>query len=133
MSTKEITLLGQYIKDLSFENPMAPNLPTQDINPTINLDVNANYLDLKNDNHEVNLKIKSTAYIDKSALFIIELQYAGLIKSAVKNEEDKKNLIISSSYLLFPYARSIISNITMEGGFKPFVIQPIKFEKMYQK
>ena len=54
MYTKEITLLGQYIKDLSFENPMAPNLPSQDINPTINLDVNANYLDLKNDNHEVN-------------------------------------------------------------------------------
>ena len=133
MSTKEITLLGQYIKDFSFENPMAPNLPTQDINPTINLDVNTNYLDLKNDNHEVNLKIKSTAYIDKSALFIIELQYAGLIKSTVKNEKDKQNLIISGSYLLFPYARSIISNITMEGGFKPFVIQPIKFEKMYQK
>ena len=132
MSTKEITLLGQYIKDLSFENPMAPNLPTQDINPTINLDVNANYLDLKNDNHEINLKIKSTAYIDKSALFIIELQYAGLIKSAVKNEKDKKNLIISGSYLLFPYARSIISNITMEGGFKPFVIQPIKFENMFK-
>ncbi len=133
MLTKEITLLGQYIKDLSFENPMAPNLPSQDINPTINLDVNANYLDLKNDNHEVNLKIKSTASIDKSAIFIIELQYAGLIKSTVKNEEDKKNLIISSSYLLFPYARSIISNITMEGGFKPFVIQPIKFETMFQK
>ena len=133
MSPKEITLLGQYIKDLSFENPMAPNLPSQDINPTINLDVNANYLDLKNDNHEVNLKIKSTAYIDKSALFIIELQYAGLIKSTIKNEKDKQNLIISGSYLLFPYARSIISNITMEGGFKPFVIQPIKFEKMFKK
>ena len=86
MLTKEITILGQYIKDLSFENPMAPNLPSQDINPTINLDVNANYLDLKNDNHEVNLKIKSTAYIDKSALFIIELQYAGLIKSTIKND-----------------------------------------------
>ena len=133
MSTKEITLLGQYIKDLSFENPMAPNLPSQDINPTINLDVNANYLDFKNDNHEVNLKIKSTAFIDKSALFIIELQYAGLMKSAIKNEKDKQNLIISGSYLLFPYARSVISNITMEGGFKPFVIQPIKFEKMFKK
>ena len=133
MYTKEITLLGQYIKDLSFENPMAPNLPSQEINPTINLDVNATYLDLKNDNHEVNLKIKSTASIDKSALFIIELQYAGVIKSEIKSEEDKKNLIINGSYLLFPYARSIISNITMEGGFKPFVIQPIKFENMFQK
>ena len=133
MFTKEITLLGQYIKDLSFENPLAPNLPSQEINPTINLDVNATYLDLKNDNHEVNLKIKSNASIDKSTLFIIELQYAGIIKSEIKDEEDKKNLIIGGSYLLFPYARSIISNTTMEGGFKPFVIQPIKFENMFQK
>ena len=129
----EITLIAQYIKDFSFENPMAPNLPAEDKNPTVNLDVNTTYLDLKNDNHEVNLKIKSSASINKNTLFIIELQYAGLIKSILKNEEDKKNLIVAGSYLLFPFARSIISNITMEGGFKPFVIQPIKFENMFQK
>tara|TARA_B100000035_G_C20697442_1_gene421168 strand:- start:131 stop:532 length:402 start_codon:yes stop_codon:yes gene_type:complete len=132
MTVKEITLLGQYIKDLSFENPMAPNLPSPDINPKINLDVNTTYLDFKNDKHEVNLKIKSTATIEDNTLFILEIQYAGLIKSELKNEEDKKNLIITGSYLLFPYARSIISNITMEGGFKPFVIQPIKFENMFK-
>ena len=112
---------------------MAPNLPSQNKNPTVNLDINTTYLDLKNDNHEINLKIKSTASIDKDTIFIIELQYAGLIKTIIKNEEDKKKLIISGSYLLFPYARSIISNITMEGGFKPLVIQPIEFENMFQK
>ena len=133
MKINDITLMGQYIKDLSFENPMAPNLPSPDKNPTINLDVNANYLDLKKDNHEINLKIKSIASINKKTLFIIELQYAGLIKASLKNEEDKKNLIISGSYLLFPFARSIITNVTIEGGFKPFIIQPIKFEKMFQK
>ena len=133
MQNDPITLLGQYIKDLSFENPMAPNLPPSDKNPTINLDVNTFYSDLKNDNHEINLKIKSTASIDENTIFIIELQYAGLIKSVLKNEQDKKNLIVSGSYLLFPFARSIVSNITMEGGFKPFVIQPIKFENMFQK
>ena len=90
-------------------------------------------IDLKDDNHEINLKISSTASIDKDILFALELQYAGLIKAIVKNEEDKKKLIISGSYLLFPYARSIISNITMEGGFKPLVIQPIEFENMFQK
>ena len=46
---------------------------------------------------------------------------------------DKKKLIISGSYLLFPFARSIISNITMEGGFKPLVIQPIEFENIFKK
>ncbi len=130
----EITLMGQYIKDLSFENPMAPNLPKPNVNPIVNLDVNTSYLDLKKNNHEINLKIKSTASInDKDTLFIIELQYAGIIKATLKNEEDKKNLIISGSYMLFPFARSIITNVTMEGGFKPFIIQPIKFENMFQK
>ena len=133
MINNEITLQAQYIKDLSFENPMAPNLPKQNINPTVNLDVNTNYLDLKNDNHEINLKIKTTASIEKDTLFIIELQYAGLVKTILKNEDDKRNLIVSGSYLLFPFARSIISNITIEGGFKPFMIQPIKFENMSQK
>ena len=133
MEMNDITLLGQYIKDLSFENPMAPNLPPPDKNPTVNLDVNSSYLDLKNNNHEVNLKIRSSASIENKTLFIIELQYAGLIKSVLKNDVDKKNLIISGSYLLFPFARSIISNVTMEGGFKPFVIQPIKFEDMVKK
>ena len=133
MKSSEITLIGQYIKDLSFENPMAPNLPSQNKNPTVDLDINTTYLNLKNNIHEVNLKIKSTASIEKDAIFIIELQYAGLIKSIIKNEEDKKKLIISGSYLLFPYARSIISNITMEGGFKPLVIQPIDFDNMSQK
>ena len=133
MKINEIKLIGQYIKDLSFENPMAPNLPSQNKNPTVNLDINTTYLDLKNNNHEVNLKIRSSASIDKDTMFVIELQYAGLIKTIITNEEDKKNLIITGSYLLFPYARSIISNITMEGGFKPLVIQPIEFENMFQK
>tara|TARA_B100000242_G_C42964280_1_gene447295 strand:+ start:165 stop:566 length:402 start_codon:yes stop_codon:yes gene_type:complete len=133
MKSNEITLLSQYIKDFSFENPMAPNLPSQDKNPVVDLDINTTYYDLKNDNHEINLKIKSTATIDNSTLFIIELQYAGIIKSKLKNDKDKRNLVISGSYLLFPFARSIITNITMEGGFKPLVIQPIEFEKMSLK
>ena len=133
MKISEITLIGQYIKDLSFENPMAHNLPSQNKNTTVNLDINTTYLDLKNSNHEVNLKVKSTASIEKDTIFVIELQYAGIIKYIVKNDDDKKKLIISGSYLLFPYARSIISNITMEGGFKPLVIQPIKFENMFKK
>ena len=133
MKSNEIKLLGQYVKDLSFENPMAPNLPSQDKNPNVNFDINTTYLDLKNDNHEITLKIKSLATVDKDTLFIIELQYAGILKHVLSNEKDKKKLIVSGSYLLFPFARSIITNITMEGGFRPLIIQPIEFEKMFKK
>ena len=67
---------------------------------------------------------------DYSAYFMSLNRGKESIALNLKNEDDKKTLIISSSYLLFPYARSVISNITMEGGFKPLVIQPIEFEKM---
>ena len=133
MIKNEISIIGQYIKDLSFENPIAPNMPSQNINQTVKLDINANYLDLNKDNHEINLIIKSSASIDEDTIFIIELQYAGIFKATLQNEQDKKNLIVSGSYLLFPFARSIISNITVDSGFKPFIIQPIKFENMFQK
>ena len=49
MRSSEITLIGQYIKDLSFENPMSPNLPSKSKNPSVNLDINTTYLDLKKD------------------------------------------------------------------------------------
>ena len=133
MKKNDISFVGQYIKDLSFENPMAPNFPPQNKNPKVNLDVNTTYLDLKNNNHEVNLRIKCTATVDSNTLFIIELQYAGLIKADLENDEDKKNLIISGSYFLFPFARSIITSITIDGGFKPFIMQPIKFENVFKK
>ena len=133
MITNNLTLLGQYIKDLSFENPIAPNLPSQNKNPNVSLDVNSTYLNLNNNNHEINLKIKCNASIGKETLFIIELQYAGLIKAVLNDELEKKNLIISGSYLLFPFARSIITNTTMDGGFKPLTIQPIKFENMFKE
>ena len=133
MKNNEIKVIRQYIKDLSFENPLAPNMSTQDENPYVNLDINAIYKDLKNDHHEINLKVKSVASFKKVTLFIIELQYAGLFVTKIKDEKEKKNLIISSSYLLFPFARNIINNITMEGGFKSLMIQPIKFENIFQK
>lgn len=133
MKNSEVKVIRQYIKDLSFENPMAPSMPTKDENPSINLDINTIYKELKNEHHEINLKIKSTASYKDVTLFIIELQYAGLFIAKLKDEEEKKSLIISSSYLLFPFARTIINNITMEGGFKSLMIQPIKFENIFQK
>ena len=68
MKSSAITLIGQYIKDLSFENPMAPNLPSQNKNPTVDLNINTTYLDLKNNNHEI-----WTFYSDLNWFWLINL------------------------------------------------------------
>ena len=128
-----LTLLGQYVKDLSFENPNSPKLPKLENSPKIELDVNSEYLDLSKNKHEINLKIKISATVKSTVLFILELQYAGFFECNIKNEIDKKRFIVTGSGLLFPFARSMISNITMEGGFKPLILQPINFETLFKK
>ena len=128
-----LTLLGQYIKDLSFENPNSPKLPKLEESPSIELDINSEYLDLKKNRHEINLKIKIKANVKDNILFILELQYAGFFECKIQSEKDKKRFIVTASTLLFPFTRSLISSITMEGGFKPLILQPINFETLFKK
>ena len=128
-----LTLHGQYIKDLSFENPNSPKLPKLNDNPKIELDINSEYLDLKKNMHEINLKTKVNASVKSNVLFILELQYAGFFECNINNDTEKKRFIVTGSTLLFPFTRSLISNITMEGGFKPLILQPINFESLFKK
>ena len=128
-----LTLHGQYIKDLSFENPNSPRLPKLTDNPKIELDINSEYLDLKKNMHEINLKTKVNASVEKNILFMLELHYAGFFECNIKNDIEKKRFIVSGCSLLFPFTRSLISNITMEGGFKPLILQPINFETLFKK
>ena len=128
-----LTLHGQHIKDLSFENPNSHKLPKLKEAPKIELDVKSEYLDLKKDMHELNLKIKVNASIEDKILFILELQYAGFFECKIKDDSEKKRFIVTGSSLLFPFARSLISNITMEGGFKPLILQPINFETLFKE
>lgn len=128
-----LTLHGQNIKDLSFENPNSHKLTKLNEAPKIELDVKSEYQDLKKDMHELNLKTKINASVENKVLFILELQYAGFFECKIKNDPEKRQFIITGSSLLFPFARSLISNITMEGGFKPLILQPINFETLFKK
>ena len=65
----------------------------------------------------------------------MELAYAGLFSLpdiSLNNDEEKKIMLIEAPQLLFPYARSIVSNVTRDGGFMPLIIQPIDFDLLYE-
>ena len=90
-----LTLHGQHIKDLSFENPNSHKLPKLKEALKIELDVKSEYLDLKKDMHELNLKIKVNASIEDKILFILELQYAGFFECKIKDDSEKKSGLLS--------------------------------------
>ncbi|AHC73257.1 protein-export chaperone SecB [Candidatus Endolissoclinum faulkneri L5] len=133
----QLNISAQYIKDFSFENPRAPtSLKLQHLQPSIkvNVDVEANKIYNNEEIFEVILKIRANAKTLESPLFLADLSYAGIFKLQKIEKTDTKTLLLTECpRLLFPFAREILANTTINGGFPPLVIQPIDFSAMYQQ
>ncbi|MGB3503162.1 MAG: protein-export chaperone SecB [Mesorhizobium sp.] len=130
-----LNILAQYVKDLSFENPGAPNsLRGRDTNPGININVNVNANPLSDSEFDVNLTINAKAGTDKDVLFNVELVYGGVFRVAgFPQEHTLPILFIECPRILFPFARQIIAECTRNGGFPPLMIDPIDFATMFQQ
>ena len=133
---EQLTVNIQYIKDLSFENQNSPDsLSNKGEAPAINVDVNVFAKPLKEKIYEVSLSVNSTAEKKDFKVFELELVYAGIFVLPdinLNEEEEKRKILIEAPQLLFPFARSIVSNITRDGGFMPLIIQPVDFELLYE-
>ena len=132
----QLTVNVQYIKDLSFESPNSPKaLTNKDDTPSISVNVNVYAKPLKGNVYEVSLSINGKAERKDFKVFEIELIYAGVFSLPnikLNNEEIKRKILIEAPQLIFPFARSIISNVTRDGGFMPLIIQPMDFELLYK-
>lgn len=127
----------QYLKDLSFENPKAPDsLKIFDSKPEIKIDIDIKSKPLKNhgdDIYEVDLMIKGSTTVKNEIMFLIEATYSGIftIKNAPSDVLEKV-LLIECPKFLFPFLRTIIANNTRDGGFPPLMITPIDFVGLYE-
>lgn len=124
-----------YVKDVSFEAPNAPQI-FQDLDekdqPQVQLNLGQKATDLGNNMYEVVLSLTLTCTVGSRTAYLAEVEQAGLFGIAGFNEMDHAGII--GSYcpnLLFPYARQVISSLVLEGGFPPFLLQPINFEALY--
>ena len=130
-SAPNFQVVGQYIKDLSFENPGAPAGLTQRPQIEFGIDVQARRGD---DAHfEVELKLRVHAKGDDRQLFLLELAYAGLFRlQNIPEEAMQPILLIQAPHMLFPFARRIIADVVRDGGMPPLMIEPIDFMALYQ-
>lgn len=132
-----VQIMSQYIKDLSFEAPALPHVLMNMSTPpaiTVDIDVKVN----KTDNPtvftvELSIKAKAVKPDDQQTIFICELVYGGMVGLNVPAEHLEPMLIVEIPHLLFPYARSIIANVTREAGLPPLQISPIDFSSLYRE
>jgi preprotein translocase subunit SecB len=128
-----IRILAQFIRDLSFENPRAPDAlrPAQD-QPQIDLGVEMNARGREDGLFEVDLKLSAKAARSDGPMFVVELLYGGVFQiNGVPAEEMEPVLLIECPRYLFPFARRIIAEVSSEGGFPPFLLDPIDFAGVY--
>jgi len=130
-----ISINTQYVKDLSFENPNAPqSLVPQTAQPNIEVNVNVQARGLGPNVYEVVLSITCTAKHEQMTAFIVEVAYAGVFTlTGVPSEHVHPLLLIECPRLLFPFARNIIADATREGGYPPLFMQPVDFVDLYRR
>jgi len=130
-----LTLHGQYIKDLSFENPRAPQSLIEQKQPQLTLNVNVATRQFEARTFEVTLTVEANATTpEKEPLFVLELVYAGTVSlGEVPQDAYGPLLLIETPRLLFPFARAIVANCTREAGFPPLNIAPVDFVALYRQ
>lgn len=129
------SVLSQYVKDLSFENPHAPNKPAESKDGSnIDVQVNVGTTPLHDDAHEVTLNFRVEAKTGENTLFIVELVYAGVFKIVGLTQETlRPALLIEAPRHLFPFARQIIAEVTQNSGYPTLMLDPINFAGLYQQ
>ena len=126
-----VQVVGQYIKDLSFENPGAPNALS--VRPQIELNVDLQARQVEREHYEVELKLRVSAKSEEKPLFLLELVYAGLFQlHNIPDEVRQQVLLIEAPHILFPFARRIVADVVRDGGMPPLMIEPIDFVALYR-
>jgi len=131
----QFLLNSQYVKDLSFENPNAPQaLQQADQRPNITVNVNVEARSLGPDVYEVELKLAANAKRDEMALFMAELVYAGVFTiRGFPQEHLQLAVLVQCPTLLFPFARRVLADVIRDGGFPPLLLEPINFLELLQR
>lgn len=128
----QVQIIAQYVKDLSVENPSAPQVFQWQAQPSLEVQFNLVVDKVADDVHEVALKIEVSARSDNGVHFVVDLTYACLLGlRGVPEEALPPFLLIEAPRMVFPFARQIVAEAVVNLGFPPFYLDPIDFAGAY--
>jgi preprotein translocase subunit SecB len=130
-----LTIVHQYVRDLSFENPRAPiSLQPNQPRPEVQIRVDVRAQHMEAERYEVSLQVHVEANSGAETAFIVELTYGGVFGLLnIPQDSLQPLLLIECPRLLFPFARRVIADATRDGGFPPLLIDPIDFVTLYRR
>ncbi len=132
----QMRILGQFVRDMSFENIMAQKGTSGEVQPDISVQVNLDAKKRQTDSqYEVTIKlnVESKAKAGGETLFLLEIEYTGIFQiDNVPEEQLHPFLLIECPRMLFPFLRRIVSDVTRDGGYPPLNLENIDFLQLYR-
>ena len=121
-----------YVKDVSFESPNSPVIFNENVQPDLQLNLNQKVQRLSDTAFEVVLGVTLTCKAGDKTAYVAEVQQAGVF-GLIGLEPQAIDVLLGTQCpnILFPYVRSMVSDLIQAGGFPPFYLQPINFEGLY--
>jgi preprotein translocase subunit SecB len=132
---KQFAIQKLYLKDASFESPEAPkSFRFTKWEPKIELNLSNTQAHIEGDIFEAVLCVTATIKLEEKTAFLIEVHFAGLFSISGFDESEQKYLLGGQAMtVLFPYAREVISDMSIRGGFPPLILSPVNFDALYQQ
>lgn len=131
-NTAQLSLQKVYIKDASFEVPGAPAIFQEQGQPQVQLNLSQQVATLAENVYEVVLTVTVTCKLAEKTAYLAEVQQAGVFGMSGFDAGNRDAVLATyCPNVLFPYARQIVSDLIQNGGFPPFLLQPINFEALY--
>jgi preprotein translocase subunit SecB len=131
----QVRVVGQYIKDLSFENPNVRKLlEPQREQPQLRVEVNVNATKMAERMYESAIQFKAEASSKAGVIYDLELAYAGMFEiQGIPDQALEPFLLVNCPALLFPFLRRLVADLTREGGFPPLLLDPIDFGALFMQ
>lgn len=121
-----------YVKDLSFEAPNAPQIFTEQLSPSLDLQFANTATRLADNVHEVVLTVTCTVQQEDRTVYLVEVQQAGIFNVAGFSDEQLAVLLATACpNILFPFAREAVCDVVVRGGFPQLLLAPVNFDALY--
>jgi preprotein translocase subunit SecB len=121
-----------YVKDVSFETPHSPQIFQEQWKPKVNMDISNTARSLSTGQYEVVLAVTVKVTFEERNVYLIEIHQAGIFRmSGFTDEILDRMLATACPNILFPFAREMVSDIVIRGGFPQLLLAPINFEALY--
>ncbi len=133
-NAREFVIQKIYLKDASFETPGTPGVFQKKWEPDVSLQLANSAVTLGEDIHEIIITVTITAKLGEETAYLCEIKQAGIFSIKGYSEQDMG--LMAGSYcpnILFPYAREVVSDLVVKGGFPQMLLAPVNFDALYQQ